>query len=90
MPLKTLCPKLKKTLPAAKRNHDGKIISGQKEMKISSAKECKNTLRQQPVRKEFKSTKLRRKKMIQMKMRVANSSKTDPWTMRDLERALSG
>ena len=87
--LKSLCPKLKPTLPAAKRNHDGKIISGQKEIKNLLAKEYKNRLRSRPVRQEFKSTKLRRKKIFQMKMRVANSNKTDPWTMRDLERALS-
>ena len=46
--LKNLCPKNKPTLPAAKRNHAGKIISGQKEM-ILLAKEYKNRLRSRPV-----------------------------------------
>ena len=65
--LKNLCPKNKPTLPAAKRNRAGKIISGQKEMKILLAKEYKNRLRSRPVRKEFRATKIRRRKIFQMK-----------------------
>ena len=53
--LKNLCPKNKPTLPAAKRNHAGKIISGQKEMKILMAKEYKNRLWSRPFCKEFRA-----------------------------------
>ena len=47
--LKGICPKLKPTLPSAKKNHRGKIISGQKDIKNLLAKEYKNRLRIRPV-----------------------------------------
>ena len=41
--MKKLCPKLKPTLPSAKRNHAGKIVSAQSEIKKLLAKEYKNS-----------------------------------------------
>jgi hypothetical protein len=86
--LKNLCPKNKPNLPAANRNHAGKIISGQKEMKFLLAKEYKNRLRSRPVLKEFRATKIRRRKIFQMKLKLATQKKSVPWTMKDLDRAL--
>ena len=81
--LKNLCPKNKPTIPAAKRNHAGKIISGQKEMKILLAKEYKNRLWSRPVHKEFRATKIRRRKIFQIKLKLATQKKS-VWIWRGL------
>ena len=51
--LKGICPKLKPTLPSAKKNHRGKIISGQKDIKNLLAKEYKNRLTTRPLRQDY-------------------------------------
>ena len=50
--LKKVCPKLKPTLPSAKRNLKGKIISSQKDIKTLLEAEYKNRLRTRPVRND--------------------------------------
>ena len=86
--LKNLCPRVKSTLPSAKRNHKGKVISGQKDIKNLLGKEYKNRLRTRPVRQDFKPTKERRKRIFDMKIRLSLSKESAPWTMKDLEVAL--
>ena len=66
----------------------GKIISGRKEIKNLLAKEYRNRLRTRPARPEFLPTRLRRKKIFEIKMSLAQLRKTPPWTMKDLESAL--
>ena len=87
--LKNLCPKLSPTLPSAKQNHRGKIVSSQKDIKKLLFNEYKNRLRTRPVRKDFKSVRIRRKKIFGMKMKLSKFQKSPPWTMEDLEAALS-
>ena len=79
--LKNVCPKLKPTLPTAKRNHKGKIVSGKYELKNLLAQEYKNRLRTRPVRNDNTSIKIRRKKIFEMKMMLAKCRKSPPWTM---------
>ena len=80
--------KVKPSLPSAKRNFKGKIISGKKEIKNLLAKEYRNRLRTRPARSEFLPTRQRRKRIFDIKMRLAQLRKTPPWTMKDLESAL--
>ena len=86
--LKNLCPRVKSTLPSAKRNHKGKVFSGQKDLTNLLGKEYKNRLRTRPVRQDFKPTKERRKRIFDMKIRLSLSKESAPWTMKDLEVAL--
>ena len=69
--LKSICPKVKPSLPSAKRNFKGKIISGRKEIKNLLAKEYRNRLRTRPARPEFLPTRLRRKRIFEIKMSLA-------------------
>ena len=86
--LKNICPKLKPILPAAKRNYKGKVISGKKEIRNLLAKEYKNRLRSRPYRKDYLSTKLRRKRIFSLKLSLSKLRKSLPWTLKDLECAL--
>ena len=85
---KRLSPKSAPTLPTAKRNHKGKIVSGPKEIKILLGKEYKNRLRSRPIRPDLMSLKVRRK-IFQQKLKLAGSRRSKKWTMENLDRALA-
>ena len=88
--LKNICPKLKPTLPSAKRNLKGKIVSSQKDIKQVLAAEYKNRLRTRPMRNDLKSVKYRKNKIFNMKMNLSKLRKSKSWTVQDLELALKG
>ena len=69
--MKKIWPKVGISLPTAKRNHMGKIVSGAKELKILLAKEYKERLRSRPVRPDMKKMKIRKQKIFKLKMRLA-------------------
>ena len=87
--LKKLWPKTGNSLPTAKKNHRGKIVSGPKELKILMAKEYKQRLRNRPVRPDLKQMKLRKNRIFQLKLKLAESKKNPEWTMADLNKVLS-
>ena len=61
--LKKICPKFKVSLPCAKRNLKGKIISSQQDIKNKLSAEYKNRLRTRPMRDDLKSVQDRKRKM---------------------------
>ena len=76
------------TLPTAKKNHKGKIISGPSELKKLLAKEYKERLRSRPIRPDFLEIEERKKLIFDLKMKYAESVKSPEWTMSDLDKAL--
>ena len=87
--LKKIWPKVGISLPTAKRNHMGKIVSGARELKILLAKEYRERLRTRPVRPDLSQLKARKNRIFQIKMRLAEGRKSPDWTMLDLENALA-
>ena len=86
--LKNICPKMKQILPSAKKNHQGKIISSKNDVKKLLEKEFKNRLRERPYRDDLISTKQRRNRLFEEKLKFSEKNKRQPWTMEDLEIAL--
>ena len=86
--LKKLWPKNGNSLPIAKKNHHGKIVSGANELKILLAKEYRERLRSRPIRPDMKSMKMRKKRIFQLKMKLAERTQSLEWTMQDLDEAL--
>ena len=86
--LKNICPKMKPILPSAKKNHKGKIISGKNELRKLLEKEYNNRLRSRPFRNDLIDTKLRRKKLFSLKLRLSEDKISEPWTMNDMDDAL--
>ena len=85
----TISPKVKPSLPTAKRNHKGNIVSGPKELKLLLAKEYKNRLRSRPVRPDLINMRIRKNILFSKKLKIAEAKKTPKWTKSDLEKALS-
>ena len=77
---KKLWPKKGETLPTAKRNHKGKIVTGPREIKILLAKEYKDRLRTRPVRPDLRGMRKRKKTIFKMKMKLAKSNPSIEWT----------
>ena len=83
-----LWPKFAPILPAAKKDHEGKVVSNPKELKTLLAKEYKERLRTRPARPDLKDLEKRRKSIFELKMQLALSKKSEKWTMLDLDGAL--
>ena len=87
--LNKLWPKCRSTLPIAKRNQRGKIVSGPREIKKLMAKEYKESLRSSPIRPDLRDIERRRAIIFDLKMRLAESKESPPWTISSLETALN-
>ena len=83
---KKLWPKKKSALPVAKRNLNGKLVSAPADLRNLQLKEYKERLRPRPSHTNLKQTKILRNKLIQMKLNLANTNKSEPFEMNDLEK----
>ena len=76
------------SIPTAKRNHKGKIVSAPGELKKLLAKEYKDRLRTRPFRPDMKTMKMSKEKNFKLKMRLAKRNVSSEWTMDQLDAAL--
>ena len=87
--MKKLWPKFKATVPSAKKNHNGDVVTAPSELKKLLAKEYKERLRTRPVRPDLGLLEERKRRIFKMKMKLAASRPTSLWSMSDLEVALN-
>ena len=83
-----LWPKVESKLPAAKKDHKGKLISEPRALKNLLVKEYKERLRARPVRPDLINLEARKNQIFQLKLKLASANKSKLWTMADLETAL--
>ena len=86
--LNKLCPKVGGSLPTAKRNHKGRIVSAPGEIKKLLAKEYKERLRSRPARPDLCGLTKRKRRIFRMKLKLAEENSSSPWNMNDLDNAL--
>ena len=86
--LKTIVPKHGASMPIAKRNHKGNLVSNPSDIKKLLAKEYKQRLRSRPIRPDLGDLKERRKEIFAMHLKLAEETKSLPWKMSDLVKAL--
>ena len=86
--LKKMWPK-QTSKSTAKRNHIGKIISGPKEIKTLLSKEYKERLRKRPPRPDMAEILIKREKIFQKQLKLAQEIKSPEWTIGNLEIALA-
>ena len=85
---KKMSPKSFNSLPVAKQNYKGKIISNPKELKTLLAREYKDRLRSRPIRPDLIQLKMRKRKIFKMKMKLAECRRSPLWKMSDMDLAL--
>ena len=74
--LKRIWPKGGPSLPVAKKNHKGKIVTGPKDIKNLLATEYKDRLRSRPIRSDLVAMKVRKRKIFKMKLKFRVSVST--------------
>ena len=77
------------SLPIAKKNFKGKLVTSPRDMKNVLALEYRNRLRSRPLRPDLQLIRKNKNRIFKMKMALANSRKTVEWKMEDLEKALN-
>ena len=82
--LKKLWPKYN-SIPMAKMNHVGKVISKPREIKNLMKKEYIERLRKRPLKQDMKLLMTKRNIIFQNILRKAKSRKSPEWTMEDLK-----
>ena len=82
-----LWPKVVPSLPAAKKDHAGKLVTEPSELKRLLAKEYKERLRARPVRPDLDQLENRKRRIFQMKLKLAEANSSKEWNLLDLEKA---
>ena len=82
--LKKLWPKCGPTLPTAKKNHRGKIVTGPNELKKLLAKEYKELIRSRPIRPDFLERENLKNLIFEMKIKLVQAHCSPDWNISDL------
>ena len=86
---KKLWPKKKSSLPIAKRNHLGRMVSSPKELMITLRQEYITRLRHRVTRPDLKDLMKLKQEVNKHKVHVAKLNKTKAWTMVELDTAVN-
>ena len=86
---KKLGLKYKNTVPVAKKDYKGNIISDPKQIKNLLATEYRLRLRERPFRSDLGDLKYRKQEIFDMQLKLAEEVSTEPWNMYALEKALA-
>ena len=86
---KKLGLKYKNTIPLAKKDYKGIIITDPQQIKNLLATEYKLRLRERPMRPDLGDIKDRKQKIFNMQLKLARDVSTHPWNMNELEKALA-
>ena len=84
---KKLFPKFREP-PVAMKDDDGNIITSLKEIEKLSIHTYKSRLSNRPMLPELDHLKTQKEKLCMLKLKAAKRIKTDPWTLKDLEKVL--
>ena len=83
-----LFPKIKPTLPVAKKNLKGQLITNPEELKNLYLDTFKFRLRHRPVQPGFEEILETQEELFKQRLEKAKENKTPPWKMKDLEVVL--
>ena len=86
---KKLWPKKKSTLPVAKFNHKGRLISSPKELLHTLQKEYRDRLRKRKTKHNLKEHMQRMHEVTKLKLLRASRNKSPEFTLEELEKGLS-
>ena len=82
-------PPNRESLPFAKKNCDGKLISSHKQLKDLYLDTFVHRLRHRPMNKEYSNLKKLKEELCSKRLDYARMNKTKDWTIYDLEKVLS-
>ena len=86
--LKKNFPKRKVAVPVGKKDQSGNIVSNHEGLKKLYLNTYKNRLRSRPIKDDFESIKQHKEELFELKLKIAKSNESKPWTMFQLEAVL--
>ena len=86
--LKKNFPKNKIDVPVGKKDKSGRIVTSHDKLKKLYLNTYKYRLRNRPIKEDFKKIKEHKDELFKLKMHLAGSNKSEPWTMKQLEEVL--
>ena len=86
--MRKVFPKTMETLPFAKKDFDGNVISSQSELKLLYLKTFKNRLRHRPIKAGLAEIKRLKDDLCHERILVATENKSVPWKLDDLKKVL--
>ena len=86
--LKRKYPKFWPSVPIGKKDKFGNIVTNYEGLKELYLNTYKHRLRNRPIKEEFQEMKACKDELFELRMNLANSAKSVPWTMEDLELVL--
>ena len=81
-------PKIKPSLPVAKKNLKGQLITNPEELKDLYLDTFKDRLRHRPAQPGYESLLDLQEELFELRLEMSKNKKTDPWTIADLEDAI--
>ena len=81
-------PKNKETLPFAKQNFDGKLITSQENLKTLYLETFIHRLRSRPIKNELIWLKEMKEELSAERIKLSKLSRTPPWSLGDLRKVL--
>ena len=86
--LKIKYPKILPAVPVGKKDKAGNMITNHEGLKDLYLKTYKHRLRNRPMKDELQEIKSYKDELFELKLSLASSNKSLPWTMEDLELVL--
>ena len=86
--LKKNFPKFKSAVPVGKKDKSGKIVTNHENLKKLYLNTYKHRLRSRPIKEDFKNIKEHKDELFKLRMKLASSSKSEPWSRGQLEQVL--
>ena len=82
-------PKNNETLPFAKKDFDGNLISSQKDLKSLYHNTFKTRLRHRPMKPGLEDLKCLKEELCMKRIKASNLRQSEPWKLEDLLSVLS-
>ena len=86
---KKVFPKNAESLPFAKKDTKGKVISSQNELKKLYLETFTQRLRHRPIKPDFSKIKVLKEKLCEKRLQLASSNKSEQWNQKQLLKVLS-
>ena len=86
--LKEIYPKVSPAVPVGKKDKRGNIITNHKSLKHLYLRTYINRLRNRPIKDGFEELKRLKINLFSMRLQLPQNRKSEPWTMRELEKVL--
>ena len=87
---KKLLPSNSETLPFAKKDLEGKLVSSQTELKKLYLETYVTRLRHRPMKPQFEHLKTLKEELCTKRLEIAKLRRSDPWSKEHLKTVLTG